>query len=518
MSKTISSGPRKIAAAAVLAASGLGFGYMWGGGAIAGADQRPAATAPAEAVQNANSLSQAFRQAADRTMPAVVTIQHTRESKAITMQGERGNRRGQRELPEQFRDLDPLLKRFFDDLPDMPEGGMKQLPSRPSASTGSGVIIDRSGLILTNNHVVAGGGKVMVKLTDGREFEATEVKTDPSTDLAIVRIKTDGDLPVAPLGNSDEVRVGDWVLALGQPFGLTNTVTAGIISAKGRGIGITEYEDFLQTDAAINPGNSGGPLVNLAGEVVGINTAISSTSGGYQGIGFAVPVNVAKWVSQQLDKEGTVHRAYLGVGIQPVTQELADQLDMETPRGALVTDVRSGSPAEKAGVKVGDVITSYAGNSVNGPRQLAAVVARSNLGSKQALKVVRDGKETTLHVTAQEMPENFRAAKHDDQAAEKESEGTSVKSLGVEVAPLTADKAEQLGLKVKEGVLVVAVNDDSPAARAGLQTGMVIERIGQTPVHTPEQLTAAMKDASLERGVLMLVRTSEGSRFVVVKE
>lgn len=520
MSQTFHSGPRKVAAAVVLAASGLGFGYLWGGGSMAGADQRPAATAPAEAVQNANSLSQAFRQAADRTMPAVVTIQRTSETQSVTTRSERnGNRRSRPELPEELRDLDPLLKRFFEDLPDMdmPQGGMRRLPSRP-ASSGSGVIIDSSGLILTNNHVVAGGGKVVVKLTDGREFEATDVKTDPSTDLAIIRIKAGGDLPVAPLGNSDEVRVGDWVLALGQPFGLANTVTAGIISAKGRGLGITEHEEFLQTDAAINPGNSGGPLVNLAGEVVGINTAISSTSGGYQGIGFAVPVNVAKWVSRQLDKDGTVHRAYLGVGIQPVNQELASQLGMKTPRGALVTEVRSGSPAEKAGVKVGDVITDYAGSAINGPRQLAAVVARSNPGSKLPLKIVRDGKDMTLNVTAQQMPEDFRVVKHNDTSDDKEIDGTSVKSLGVEVAPLTADRADELGLKVKEGVLIVAVNDESPAARAGLQTGMVVERVGQKPVRNPEQLAEAMKDVSLERGVLLLVRTAEGSRFVVVKE
>jgi serine protease Do len=477
------------------------------------ADTKPATKAPVEAVENANSLSHAFRSAAERTMPAVVTVQHVVEPKTVKMRTD--GRRGQRELPEQFRDLDPLLKRFFEDLPDF---DMREMPSQPSQSSGSGVIIGRSGLILTNNHVVRGGGKVKVKLNDGREFEATDVKTDPSTDLAIIRIKAGGDLPVAPLGNSDDMRVGDWVLALGQPFGLADTVTAGIISAKGRGLGITEHEEFLQTDAAINPGNSGGPLVNLQGEVIGINTAISSTSGGYQGVGFAVPVNVAKWVSQQLDKEGKVHRAYLGVGIQPVSQELASQLGMTTPRGAMVTEVRPGSPAEKAGVKVGDVIVQYAGTKIHDTRQLSAVVARTSIDAKQTLVVLRDGKETKLDVAVQEMPENFKVARRERSDSEATVEGTSVKKLGVEVAPLTADTAEQLGLKVKEGVVIVSVDDESPAAKAGLTTGMVIERIGQKPVRTVEQLEAAMQDVSLERGVLVLVRTVEGSRFVVVKQ
>jgi serine protease Do len=498
-------------AAVVIAASGLGVGYFFGGGMPLVADTKPAIKA--EAVENANSLSHAFRTAAERTMPAVVTVQHTMEAKTVKMRNENDGRRGGRELPEQFRDLDPLLKRFFEGMPDMQEA-----PSRPSQSSGSGVIIERSGLILTNNHVVAGGGKIKVKLNDGREFEATDVKTDPSTDLAIIRIKANGDLPVAQLGNSDDLRVGDWVLALGQPFGLTDSVTAGIISAKGRGLGITEHEEFLQTDAAINPGNSGGPLVNLNGEVVGINTAISTTSGGYQGVGFAVPVNVAKWVSQQLQTEGKVHRAYLGVGIQPVNQELASQLGMSIPHGAMVTEVRSGSPAEKAGVKVGDVIVQYDGAKIHDPRQLSAVVARSDIDAKQSVTVLRDGKEIKLNVAVREMPESYKVARRERGDSESAEKGTSVKGLGIEVAPLTADTAEQLGLKVKEGVVIVSVDDDSPAAKAGLSTGMVIERIGQKSVHTVEQLEAAMKDVSLERGVLVLARTAEGSRFVVVKQ
>lgn len=513
MHKVFKSTPRGVLAAMVVAVSGLGVGYMWGGGSLVSADSG-SKTTHTEAVENANSLSQAFRTASDRVMPAVVTIQHTIEPKKVTMRG--NGPRGNRELPEQFKNMDPLLKKFFGDMP-FDGQDMHEAPSHPTQSSGSGVIIDRSGIVLTNNHVVAGGGRIRVKLHDGREYDATDVRTDPSTDLAIVRIKGAGDLPVATLGNSDDVRTGDWVLALGQPFGLADTVTAGIISAKGRGLGITEHEEFLQTDAAINPGNSGGPLVNLQGEIVGINTAISTTSGGYQGIGFAVPVNVAKWVSQQLETEGKVHRAYLGVGIQPITQELASQLGMSTPHGVMVTEVRSGSPAEKAGVKIGDVITNYAGKKIHDTRQLSAVVARTGLHDKEPLVVLRDGKETKLEVALQEMPENFRTARTKE-TPQHEDDGTSVDKLGVEVAPLTADKAEQLGLKVKDGVLIVGVNDDSPAAKAGLVAGMVIERIGQKPIHTVSELEAAVKDTSLDRGVLVLVRTSEGSRFVVVKK
>ena len=241
---------------------------------------------------------------------------------------------------------------------------------RPSG-IGSGVIIDPSGIILTNNHVVDGAGKIMVRLHDGREFEATDVKRDPKTDLAILRIKGAGKLTAVKLGNSDDAQVGDWVLALGDPFGLEGTVTAGIISAKGRPLGATRA-NFIQTDAAINPGNSGGPLVNLDGEVVGINTAISSNNGGNQGVGFAISSNLAKWVSQQLIANGTVKRAYLGVAIQPVDPDLAKQFGVETMQGVVVADVQPDTPAAAAGVKPGDVIVEFAGKAGHQPAGTSA--------------------------------------------------------------------------------------------------------------------------------------------------
>jgi serine protease Do len=246
---------------------------------------------------------------------------------------------------------------------------------------GSGVIFDESGLIMTNNHVVSDGGTVKVRLHDGREFVASEVWTDPRTDIAVIKI--DGaDLVAARLGNSDAMAIGDWVLALGQPFGLESTVTAGIISAKHRGLGIAQREGFLQTDAAINPGNSGGPLVNLDGEVIGINTAISTRSGGNEGIGFAVPVNRAKWVAQQLAKDGVVRRAYLGVVIQPVTQELADQFKVRPREGVIVSEVLPDTPAAKAGVQSGDVIVEVAGVPVGSSQELIALVEQAELGSR----------------------------------------------------------------------------------------------------------------------------------------
>ncbi|MCH5373751.1 MAG: trypsin-like peptidase domain-containing protein [Planctomycetes bacterium] len=259
---------------------------------------------------------------------------------------------------------------------EMPPGD--QVPH--GGGLGSGVIIDPSGLVLTNNHVVAGGGQVSVRLYDGREFSASQVWTDPKTDIAVVKLDGAKDLTAAKLGNSDMVSIGDWVLALGQPFGLESTVTAGIISAKHRGIGITARDNFLQTDAAINPGNSGGPLVNLNGEVIGVNTAISSRSGGNDGIGFAIPINLAKWVANQLAKEGVVHRAYLGVGIQPVSQKLADQFHVKPREGVVVTDVFPNTPAAKAGVKSGDVIVEFAGVAVSSPQELQTLVEQAQMG------------------------------------------------------------------------------------------------------------------------------------------
>jgi serine protease Do len=466
---------------------------------------------PAEALSHANTLSDAFRHSANHVLPSVVSIRNEVQPKLTQreMRSPRGN--GRQAMPREFGELDPYLKRFFDQMPDMDE-----MRGAPRMSSGSGVIIDPSGWILTNNHVVAGGGKVTVRLYDGREFVASEVKTDPATEIAVVKIKATG-LPSAQLGNSDELKIGDWVLAVGQPFGLENTVTAGIVSATGRAVGITKHEEFIQTDAAINPGNSGGPLVDLQGRVVGINTAISSSSGGFQGIGFAVPVNVAKWVTPQLEKEGKVHRAYMGVGIQSVDQALADQLGMTAPSGVLVTEVQPNSPAAKAGMQPEDVILDFAGVPVHSPRNLQAIASRTAIGSTQPVVVLRDGKKVELKVTVHEQPANYGERK--SQPADERQEGETKKDFnkfGLEVGPLTHDVAQQLGLQADSGVVITGIEDGSPAEKAGLTPSMVITQVGKKPVKSVAEFDAAIHGAG-DKGVMLLVKSSEGSRFVVLK-
>jgi serine protease Do len=319
-------------------------------------------------------LSLSFRAAADRVVPSVVAIQSTIAS-------------------EDSEPMDRLFGR------DRREGG---------TALGSGVIIDSSGLILTNRHVVAHGALVIVQLNDGRRFRVTNVRADSSSDLAVVEVKPDKPLPVARLGNSDLMEIGDWVIAVGNPFGLTETVTAGIVSAKDRGLGISTRDAFLQTDAAINPGNSGGPLVNLRGEVIGINTAISSTTGGFQGVGFAIPVNSVRWVAQQLIETGHVRRAYLGVAIRELTPPLATQLDVDRSlKGVVVTGVEDDSPGAEAGLKPGDVIVAFQGEPIHTARQLQTKVERSETSHTSDITIVRAGEEQQLKVALRPQPEEF---------------------------------------------------------------------------------------------------------------
>ncbi len=520
----------KLAAVGVMLAAGVGVGTYLSGvtGILTAETHKPAISANDPQLAHATALSEAFRQSSEKVLPAVVSIHNesrprmvrqVRPNQDAAPRG--GNPFGGRELPKGFEQLDPFMKKFFEQGPGM-EGfgggdGMGEMPSVPQHSSGSGVIIDASGIILTNNHVVAGGGKLTVKLHDGREFVATDVKTDPHTDVAVIRIKAEGSLPFAPLGDSDKMKIGDWVLALGQPFGLENTVTAGIVSAKGRAIGMMRHEEFIQTDAAINPGNSGGPLVNLQGEVIGINTAISSRSGGFEGIGFAVPVNVAKWVGDQLVKDGKVQRAYLGVGIQPVDQDLADQLGVKTPGGALITDVQPDSPAAAGGIKSQDVIVEFNGTHIADHRQLSAVVSRTAVGKSVPVKVVRDGKEVKLSVTVKPQPANYGVSLKENAAEEAPVESKQFDKLGLEVAPLTEEVAKQLGMKDATGVVITGVEPDSAAARAGLQPSMAVVQVGRVMVKDVAGFEAEMEKAKLEKGVLLLVRSAEGSRFVVVK-
>lgn len=466
----------------------------------------------------AESLSAAFHNASEKVLPSVATITNTPAREGRTKDLQSAPNEGNEELDplegtpfgEFFRG-NPELRHFFRGIPQMPS-----VPRREIRGMGSGVIIDPSGIVLTNNHVVDGGGKVTVRLADGREFPAKEVKTDPRTDLAVVRIEGTGPFPAAKLGDSDAVTVGDWVLALGQPFGLEGTVTAGIISAKGRGLGIAPRENFLQTDAAINPGNSGGPLVNLRGEVIGVNTAISTQNGGYQGVGFAIPVNLAKWVSQQLVEKGKVRRAYLGIVIQPVTQQLAEQFSVKVREGALVTEVPDNTPAGKAGIKAGDIIVEFAGKKVNSPQDLQAVVEESKIGSSQPLVVVRDGKRLTLSAIPDEQPADYGLARG-GKGSFGGAERSRFDKLGIQAKTLTAQRAKELGVKAEHGVEITEVRPGSLADEVGLERGMVIVEANRKPVRSTDDLRNAVEKQSLEKGLLLLVQSERGSRFVVIR-
>ena len=336
-----------------------------------------------------------FVSLAKKLGPAVVNISTTQVSEG----------REQPQFGGPFGEDDPsneFWRRFFG--APSPRGPYHQ------KSLGSGFIIDRDGSILTNNHVVENAQKIVVRLADGQEHEAKVAGRDPKTDIAVIKIKARGNLPAATLGDSDRLEVGEWVMAIGNPFGLDNTVTSGIVSAKGRHIGQGPYDNFIQTDASINPGNSGGPLINLSGEVVGINTAIFSRTGGNIGIGFAIPTNLVKELLPQLKGKGKVTRGYLGVAIQKVTPEIAESLGMDRARGALVADVSKDGPAEKAGVKVGDVILEFDGRELAGATDLPILVARTAVNKKVRLKVLRDKKEATLTAAVGELKEEKAAA------------------------------------------------------------------------------------------------------------
>jgi len=339
---------------------------------------------------NVIQLSSVFRDVSKRVLPSVVSLQVKQKSPASRS-------------PED-------VEKFFEDHPEIPErfreffGGPNGQTPRGPQGMGSGSIIDRRGIILTNNHVVKDAEEVVVRLHDGREFIATDFKGDPRTDVAIVRIEGAGPLQPLQLGDSDSLQVGDWVLAFGSPFGLDLSVTAGIISAKGRGPGITEREDFLQTDAAINPGNSGGPLIDMSGRVIGMNTAIATSTRSSAGVGFAVPVNMVRWVSQQLIENGRVKRAWLGVGVQPIDAQAARQFDIKIGAGAIIGQVMQNSPAAKAGLSPKDIIQTFDGKTINGPRKLQSIVERLEVGKTYAVKIRRDGKQQTVKVTVAEMP------------------------------------------------------------------------------------------------------------------
>lgn len=510
-SATLRRHPLATAMVALLVVVGVGAAWWQTGAVRQAVGQEGAKPAVSQkAVEHAQELSRAFRKAAEVAMPTVVTIRSKTKSQAV-----RSNRSSPRgENP--FKGT-PFEEFFKDGLPE----GMNP-PSQRREGMGSGVIIDKNGIVLTNNHVVEGADEVIVHLPDGREYKAEDIKTDDQTDLAVLRIKGAGTLPAATLGNSDNLEIGDWVIAIGNPFELEQTVSAGIISGKGRELGSIRRAKFLQTDAAINPGNSGGPLVNLDGEVIGINTAIATNNGSFQGIGFAIPINLAKWITTQLIKDGTVQRAYLGVAIGEVDNELADKFGLKRGEGVLVSEVFPNTPASAAGFQEGDVITAFAGTKVHNPRELQEVVERVPIDSRQKVTVLRDRKSVTLEIVAKALPKKFgvveRSRPSDDEGEESTSAGYTSKQLGLEVNDLTTAQSDALGLKGFSGVVIAKVDGESVAAEHGLTEGMLIMKVGKKTVKNVEEFASALKDESLKDGILLLVRARGGNRFVVLQQ
>ena len=443
------------------------------------------------AVAQAAPAPDSFAPLAEKLTPSVVNISTTKVVKGGQMFH---GRPGQE---DRFREFfgDEFFRRFFGDQP-------REFKAR---SLGSGFIIDRDGYIITNSHVVQGTDEAIVKLSDEHEFPAKVVGTDPKTDIALIKIEAKGiELQPAEIGDSDAVRVGDWVMAIGNPFGYSHTVTAGIISAKGRVIGSGPYDNFLQTDAAINPGNSGGPLFDLNGRVVGINTAIVA---GGTGIGFAIPANMAREIVGQLKKEGKVTRGWLGVRIQEVTPELAKSFGMEGARGALVSEVTKGSPADEAGIKRGDVIVEFDGQKVDRMVQLPLMVAQKAPGTKVDVGVLREGSAKTLTVKLGVLK---------DEASE-EAENETGGRLGLTVQEITPELRKALELDTEKGLVISGVEPASPAAEAGLRRGDVILEVNQGEVSTLAAFRKAV-DASAEKGsTLFLIKRGQGTLFVVVK-
>ena len=464
--------------------------FVWGDSSVT-TSHASSAPAPLQGTVTGTGPTQGFTEVAKRVTPAVVNI-----TTVMTEKVSRGF-----PVPDERRER---LEEFFG-KPFEPRG------RGPQRGQGSGVIISSDGYILTNNHVIANARDVSVMLPDKREFKGRIVGTDPKTDLAVVKINATH-LPAVTWGDASVLQVGEYVLAVGNPFGLNSTVTLGIVSALGRGhMGITQYEDFIQTDAAINPGNSGGALVNTKGELVGINTAIFSQTGGYQGVGFAVSTTMAKPIYESLVNTGKVVRGYLGVGIQDLNQELAKSFKIADGKGALISDVKEDSPADLAGLKQGDVVIEYQGTKVEDGVALQRFVTRTAIGTKVSIKVVRDGHERDMIIRVGEQP-NL------DQVAKVEvGEGDDVLA-GISIEDLDQDIARELGFKGRaEGVVVTKVQPDSLAEKAGLMPGDVIQTINRQPVKSVRDFAKISSHMKKGEQVLILITRQGSSLFLSAK-
>jgi serine protease Do len=514
---------RRVRAAALATAVGVGLALSppaW------------AETALPDNPQAALSLP-SFAPLVKKVMPAVVNISVTERAGTPTgddqtqdQDQDQGQGQGQdQDLgpgqgPQQgfpSSPFDEFLRRFFEQqgqpFRNMPQRNLQRM------ALGSGFIIDPTGYVVTNNHVVANADKVTVIFQDNSKHPAKVIGRDSKTDLALLKIDTKEALPYVNWGDSNGSQVGDWVLAVGNPFGLGGTVSSGIISARGRDIHSGPYDDFLQIDASINRGNSGGPTFNLAGGVIGINTAIYSPNGGSVGIGFAIPSSLAKPVIEQLREHGKVERGWLGVQIQEVTPEIAKSLGLTEPEGALVAEINDGSPAAKAGIKQGDVILSFNGHDIHKVRDLPLIVAQTPIGEKAPVRLWRDGKDVSEDVAIGQMPENPKVAQNDQTGGGNQERTNSATALGLTLAPLNDNLRRRAEVpKNVKGVVVMGVADDSPLAALGIQPGDVIQSVNQQPVTTPQQAEAKLKDAQASRNkqVLLLINRHGTSEYLAL--
>jgi len=450
----------------------------------------PAATPPKQGGVFLTPAS--FSELAEMVSPAVVNIRTVK-----TVKG--GGRVFRHFMPGPFEKEDPFhdfFNKFF---------GEEQQRDYKQRSLGSGFIIDKEGFIVTNNHVVENADKIMVKLKSGDEFDAEIVGRDANTDIALIKIKAKNSLPELKIGDSDAIKVGQWVVAIGSPFGFEQTVTAGIVSAKGRVIGSGPYDDFIQTDASINPGNSGGPLINMAGEVIGINTAIIASG---QGIGFAIPVNMARGIIEQLKTSGEVTRGWLGVAIQPISKELADYYGIKNGRGVLVTEVFSGDPADKAGIKAKDIILEVNNKKVEESRDLTRMIANTVVGETVNIKILRDGQEMIFRVEIAKREEAKLAARQPERKDED--------AMGIRVTDLTAEVARRFNLNEAEGVIVVGVEAESKGGEAGVQVGDIIKEVNHQAVQTVADYSRVIDAVRPGESIQLFIRRMN-TGFIVIK-
>ncbi len=464
-----------------------------------------------EGIESLRNTSKAFASVARKVSPAVVFIQ-VESSRAQPSIQQFSTPFGNRRSPDE-----ELLRRFFGDqfrgFQAPPRQNVPQ-PRQRMMGQGSGFVFKVDGgllsektYILTNNHVVDHADKIRVKFQNGKEYDAKVTGTDPKSDVAVIEIKT-SDFPALSMGNSSKLDVGEWVVAIGNPFGLSHTLTVGVVSAKGRtAIGINDYENFIQTDAAINPGNSGGPLVNLDGQVIGMNTAIFSRSGGSMGIGFAIPINLAKVIAEQLIDTGEVVRGHLGVVIQPLTSELADSFGMSSIQGILIAQVVDNSPADKAGLKQGDVIIAYRGTKVKSVGEFRNQVALTTPGNEEELIILHDGKRKTVTITIGKQDENQQMASNSTQSSDE---------LGMSVQTITPQLAEQFKIKRGSGVIVTEVKPFSIAAMAGIKTGTIILQVNRKTVKNVAEFKKIIKDSNTTKRIVLLILNNDYQRYVVL--